>query len=230
MKLKWSALVTSASGKLGSMHCQNIQGVQSICRKTKPKRNITRSFPPFNSVYTRYNAYRAKLASSWHSLNNVQVKSWNSLASQIVVNSKSKISGFNLFVRCNSHLSQVNVSPLVIAPSSFFCKLLTLLSLTCDGAGNVIINCNPSSMPAGHSALVSCTFPVKPGCKPRPYQWRTIAALTPSAVFPVNLKTQFNNNITTSRPAGFMIFCRIKFVNRSSGCPSAWQFASCIII
>lgn len=225
MKLKWSALVASASGKLGSIHCQGIQGVQSICRKPKQKRVASRSNSPANAFYSHSKAFRAKLSSSWHSLSVSQVSGWNSLANASGV----ATSGFNLFVKLNSFLAQGNRPLISNSPSFLSVNAPIITDFKANYLANITIYSVYSAIPAGVFALWSATKPLPPGRKPANSDYKTFAIAPSNSSFPRVITSSYTNYFGTISPVGHVIYFRARFFNSSSGYPSSWQYFHAII-
>lgn len=222
-KIKYSALVSSMSGKLnGSVLTKNKSGY-AIRNKTTPINRRT-------SYQTQLRANFAANAKLWATLTESQINAWNAAAVQVsrtnIFGDKIQNSGFNLFMECNRNLFTAGQTGITDVPADFSVEGGSLVSVDIDSAtgGTFTITGSDATVPSGHTALVFVTPQLSPGVSNVSGKYvllKTIAAGASLAA--ANCKTEYTARFGTL-VQGKTVGVGLNFVNNTNGAKKTVKF------
>lgn len=214
MKIKYSALVSDASGKLnGSVASRNKGGSYLRNKGVVTNRNTTAQIAVRN-VFTA-------LSQQWRGLSVLQRASWDNAApnfskNNIFGDSKS-LSGFGLFKRINGNLGAVNQPYILIAPAPTAVPFFTALSVAVRNSLQSVTTTFAPAIPAGVSVIVRATPPLSAGISFVKSEFRQIAILTVTDTSPAVISAAYIAKFGNVGSIGQKVFIQLRVVNNANG-------------
>jgi len=217
MKMKWGALVTAGSGKIGG-HVASRNSAGSYLR-TK----VT----PVNPQTVDQVASRARLganAKGWTQITQAQRDAWNSSASGFtaknVFGDNIKLSGINVYGRLNNNLNligEVSISTPPIAESFAGPTIVTINSVV---AGGVLTIGPDIAVPAGSAGVVRMTAPQSAGKKFVKSEFRVIDIAPAGSVAPYDVSDAYVAKFGALPLEGEKVFVETFLISTTSGIAS----------
>jgi len=156
--IKLGAIVTDIKGKVGGHTFSNSLGGNTLATKQNRGLNQLQSSYITNGGNNERSILPAvtmtQMAQKWRTLTDHQRSAWEAASvnypSLSKFGDKKQTKGYNLFVKINSRLSQINVSPIVVPPTpsiagnqnSFTCDVSVASGITAAWTGSLTSNYN----------------------------------------------------------------------------------------
>lgn len=224
MKIKWGALVTAGSGKLGGhVAAKNRAGSYFRTRVTPVN--------PATSDQARSRNRFGGLSQAWRTLSEAARTAWNSAVSDFartdIFGDLKNPSGFNLFQRLNNNLLNVGQEQLSAPPtvgSTFALKAFALIATPASLSVDFF-----DDIPATARVILSATAPVSAGVNFVSSEYRQIAILDETEVTPFDATAAYVAKFGSLPAAGRKVFIRARVINLPSGLASPDLTASAIV-
>lgn len=179
---------------------------------------------PVNPQTTTQQAARNNLATNsqaWRGLTENERQSWIDAAesfpfTDIFGNSKI-LSGQALYVKLNNNLVAYGSGAIATAPTPVSIPALSLSSVTADeSTGVIVMNFDPSPVPADFVVVVFATPNITPGISFVKNRFRLVTVLAAAGTTPLNLTTPYAA-LFGAPVAGMKLFVKAFFVSTLSG-------------
>lgn len=225
--IKMAHIVAEARGSIaGTVFSKNTYGAY-----------LRTKVSPINKQSISQQAVRALLASvaqDWRGLTQAQRDLWNQFAVNFsrtnIFGDQVQLTGFNLFMRLNKNLLEVNESVITSAPTPQDVFGFTSISIAPDETtGDFEVTFAPA-IPATDKVIVYATAPLSQGKDFAKSELRKIEVLDNTATSPYDITTSYVAKFGALPPAGTKVFVELKPVNITSGQPGVRIKASGISV
>lgn len=217
MKIKYSALVSDARGKLNG----------SVASKNRYGSYLRNKITPVNPQSTAQMEARQRfgaLSSMWKSLTQSQRNSWLSGVKAFpftdIFGDIKHLSGNSLFVKLNSNLEKIGSAPILSAPEATGVSTLPDFELSPIKSAGVLtglqLEFSDFAVPSGESLVVYATPPQGPGKNFVKSEYRFIGTATVDDDLG-DIFSIYASRFGTNAPANQKIFVRIALVNTTTG-------------
>jgi hypothetical protein len=211
MLIKWGALVTAGSGKIGG------QVVTSNRAGSVLRTKVT----PTNAQTTAQTAARnllSSISSSWKTLTQAQIALWNSAVSAFkktnIFGDTVTPSGFNLYQALNNNLSRIGEALLTTPPTPVSIPVITTGVLAATHAGAVTVTFTDDPDLTDTVIEVWATASMSPGKSYVKSDFRRIGQMAAVVAHTMTLTTMYNAKFGAVGAAGEKTF--VKLVQTSS--------------
>jgi hypothetical protein len=227
MKVKFGALVVDGRGKIGGHVMSKNRSGPYMRTKVTPVNPRT----PFQ-VLARQRL--ATLAAAWSSLTPGYRLAWNSAVdlwkSTDIFGDLKNPSGFNLFIRLNDNLAQINVAQINTPPLPAAIGAWTTFSFIPDNTDTMVLTFLPTPVPTGFAVLIDGTAPCSPGISNANARFRRITFLPATSATGIDIKAAYDTKFGAIAPIGDKVFLRAKYINIATGQTGGPVEASALII
>jgi hypothetical protein len=214
MKAKFGAIVVDGRGKIGGhVMSKNRAGAYMRTKVTPTNPNTS------SQVLARQRL--STLAIAWSALTDAYRLAWNNATelwkSTNIFGDLKNPSGFNLFVRLNNNLAQVDVAQINTPPLPVAIGAWTTFSFIPDNTGTMVLTFAPTPVPAGFAVLIDGTAPCSPGIKNANARFRRITSLAAATATGVDIQAAYVAKFGSIAPIGDRVFLRAKYINIATG-------------
>lgn len=217
MKIKYSALVSDARGKLNG----------SVASKNRYGSYLRNKITPVNPQSTAQMEARQRfgaLSSMWKSLTQSQRNSWLSGVKAFpftdIFGDIKHLSGNSLFVKLNSNLEKIGSAPILSAPEAVGVSTLPAFEISATATGGTLsalsLDFESFTLPAGEALVVYATPPQGAGKNFVKSEYRFIGSATVDEDS-ADILSIYADRFGTNAPANQKIFVRIALVNTTTG-------------
>lgn len=225
MKIKWGAFVVAGRGSAGgTVASRNTYGTYF--------RNKVTPINPKTVAQQLVRQFMALISQSWKGITQVQRDVWNSTTASFqatdIFGDSFSYTGFNLFMRLNRNLLEINEAPIDDAPKPVSVFGFTELSLAVDITLATLIATFAGAIDADTKVIVTATAPQSAGKSFVKSEYRKIAVLDSADVTPKNLETEYIAKFGSLGSAGSKIFIQFKPISIATGQPGTTLSASAI--
>ncbi len=217
MKIKWGALVTAGSGKIGG----------HVAARNSSGSYLRTKVTPNNPQTPDQVAARARLganAKGWTELTQPQRNAWNASSSDYsaknVFGDAIKLSGINVFSRLNNNLNLIDKPSLVNPPQAESFAGPTAIIVVSAVTGSVLTISSDVEIPVGGIGVVRFTAPQSAGKNFVKSEYRIIGTLPAGPIVAEDVSTEYVNKFGALPLAGEKVFCELFFVSENSGIAS----------
>lgn len=227
MKIKYSALVSDARGKLnGSVASRNQYGAY-FRNKVTPTNPNTTSQSLVRQIFTQ-------ISQSWRGLSDAQRKQWRAATENFkrtnIFGDIGRLSGFNLYQKLNNNLNQIGESSVSVPPLPTEVQGFTSLSLANNKtAGTMAVSFAPA-INADVKVLVFATAPQSAGKNFVKSEYRLIKVLDSTDLTGVDLVTEYAAKFGAQGAIGTKTFIKFVPIELNTGVPGAELSASDIAV
>lgn len=213
-KVKLSALVSEMRGKLnGSVFSRN-RGGAYLRTKITPLNPQTLAQTLVRSSFTA-------VSQAWKALTQQQRDAWDSSVNNFigtdVFGDQKTPSGFNLFMKLNKNLLDVNEATLVLPPVPSAVQAFTSLAVVADtGAGTLTVTASDPNT-ADTAVKVFATAGVSPGKSFVKSEFRQISVHAPAGTAIAVYTAQYIATFGSLPSAGLKVFIKYVPVNINTG-------------
>ncbi len=225
-KIKFGAIVTDMRGKVGSqVFSRNKSGAYARSFKV----NVISATASQVTARMRLST----LSSAWRSLTQVQRNSFNEAVTSFkhtnIFGSIISPSGFDLYVKLNCNLVQIDVAPISTAPTPGLVQNVASLSVVSDATTPAVtISWDASTVSIDHYFVISATKCLSPGVNYVKNLLRSIVVVPQSQAVPYDATAVYQAKFTDITD-GDRISISIVSVNSITGQKSAPLYATCIV-
>lgn len=225
MKIKWGAFVVAGRGSAGgTVASRNTYG--TYFRNKVTPNNV-------NTVAQQLvRQFMALVSQSWRGLTQIQRDVWNSVTNSYqatdIFGDTFAYTGFNLFMRLNRNLLEINEATIDDAPSPVSVSGFISLELAVDIALATLIATFAGAIDADTKVIVTATAPQSAGKNFVKSEYRKIAVLDSTDVTPKNLEAEYIAKFGSLGSAGSKIFIQFKPIAIATGQPGTTLSASTI--
>jgi len=226
MKMKFGAIVVAGSGKIGG----------HVAAKNRHGAYLRTKVSPTNPKTSFQQAVRARLTSiaqAWRALTAAQISAWNAAVKDYartdIFGDLRNPSGFNLYQKLNSNLSNVGEANITNPPLPAEVGSFTAMSASAAKAVPTLSLVFAPVIDANMSVLVDATPGISAGRNFVKSQYRQIAVMTSADVTPMNLLAAYTAKFGSIPAAGEKIFIRAKQINNTTGQAGQTVECSCIV-
>ncbi len=226
MKAKFGAIVVAGSGKIGGHVASKNKSGAYFRTKVTPSNPQTLAQLGVRGDFTT-------VSKEWGNLTQSQRNGWNNtVASFKGTNIFGDIvtpSGFNLFVKINQNLLNINAAILSDAPQAIAPDPLTSLTATAvSGTGIVTLTFAPA-IGANSSMVVMATAPQQPGKSFVKNLYRKVGVYDAADVSPLAITADYAAKFGAPSNPGQRIFFKCFMVNTDTGVAGAFFPAEAVI-
>lgn len=214
MKVKFGAIVVDGRGKLGGHVASKNRGGSYFRTKVTPTNPQTAAQSTVRNRLTTF-------SQAWRALTEVQRAAWNGAVSNFaktdIFGDIKQPTGLNLYVKLNSNLDQVGVSPLVLPPLPSEVPPVITVGLTASLTPDVIeVDFTPATVPADTAFIVECTAQLSPGKSFLKNEFRFITFADDGTTSTLDILSEYTARFGT-QVVGQKIGVRIHSVNKLTG-------------
>lgn len=215
MKIKWGALVVDGRNKIGGQ-------VASKNRHGAYMRNKVTPVNPGTSFQVNVRARLSSFSSNWRVLTAGQRLAWNNAVSDYkltdIFGDIQNPSGFNLYVKLNSNLSNIGVAAITSPPLPVNVSVFTSATLTAAaGAQTMSLAVLPAVQPVTETIIVRATPALSAGKSFVKSEFRQIATFTTATAGAYDLAAAYIAKFGPVGPAGAKVFVQVVHVNEATG-------------
>jgi hypothetical protein len=226
MKIKWGALVTDGSGKLGGhVASSNSSGSYLRTKVTPTNRNT--------EAQTEVRGRLSAISSAWKGLSEAAVKAWNSAVSDFsstdIFGDVKNPSGFTLYQKLNNNSLRNGGAAISTPPKPVSVPYATTFTPSVVHAGAVSIIFAVSPVPAGQVYEIKATKAMSTGVSFVKSEYRIISHLAAAEATPYVATSDYTAVFGTPGAAGEKVFFEVRICNLATGQMGAKIQASCII-
>jgi len=225
--VKFTAIVADMRGKLnGSVFSKNTYGsyIRTKVTPVNPQtvaQQISRNF-------------MTTVAQAWRGITQLQRDLWNQSSINFsrtnIFGDNVQLTGFNLYMRLNKNLLEINQAIIANAPQPADVPGFTSLSVVADtGAGTMNATFSPA-IPASVDVQVFATAPLSAGKQFVKSEFRKIDVLVNGDLSPEDLAVAYIAKFGALPPVGSKIFIGFKPTNNTTGQAGTLLKASSIAI
>lgn len=227
MKAKFGAIVVAGSGKIGG----------HVASRNRAGAYFRTKVTPVNPQTSFQNTVRARLttlAQAWRGLTAAQRAAWNAsvgdFAKTDVFGDLKNPTGFNLYQRLNNNLASIGVAAIDVPPVPSEVSTVNIGALSIDiGAGDVNQIATSGNVPAGTTMQVWATPGLSPGISFVKSEYRLLQTFAAASASPHDIQTAYEARFGVPA-AGQKVFCKIVFVNATTGQKSSEQSTNTIVL
>ncbi len=227
MKAKFGAIVVAGSGKIGG----------HVASRNRAGAYFRTKVTPVNPQTSAQNTVRNRLTTlsqAWRGLTTAQRAAWNAavgdFATTDVFGDLKNPTGFNLYQRLNNNLDIIGVTAIDVPPVPSEVDTVDIGALSVDiGTGDAMTIETSGAVPTGMKMMVWATPGVSPGKNFVKSEYRLVQVFDAAAASPHDIQSDYE--AIFGEPAeGQKVFCKIQFVNSTTGQKSSGQSTSAIVV
>lgn len=218
MKIKYSALVSDARGKLnGSVASKN--------RFSQYLRNKVTGVNPQTAAQMAVRANLATLAQAWRGLTVAQRAAWNAAVGDFARNNifgdSVKPSGFGLYVQLNRNLQAAGQSTISSPPALTAVQATIPSSIVFTTSGSTVtVAFAPDPVPANHAVIVMATPPLSPGVGFVKSEYRQLEVMAATDSSLVDITSSYTAEFGAVPAEGQKIFVAMRSIEINTGIAS----------
>jgi len=225
MKVKFGALMVDGRGKIGGQVASRNRGGAYMRTKVTPLNPNTASQQAARTLLTSY-------SQGWRNLTAAQRSAWNSAVSDFsrtdVFGDIKNPTGFNLYVRLNVNIENVNETPITSPPlPSAVTASVASAAVFAVGAGTGTIAFSPT-VATSMAVIVRATPSLSPGKSFVKSEYRIIKVLVATDTSPDDIWAAYIAKFG-SPTVGGKVFVSLETVNVLTGQKSTTSQASTIV-
>ena len=213
MKAKWGALVVDGRGKLGGHVASRNRGGAYFRTKVTPLNPNTSFQQVARSLLT-------ELAQSWRDLTAAERSAWNAsvgdFAKTDVFGDIKNPTGFNLYVRLNINIENVNQTQITSPPLPAAVELVTASALVLTITGSVGTIAFSPTVPTGMGVIMRATPSLSPGISFVKSEFRIIDVLDAAEVSTFDFFAAYVAKFGAPT-VGAKVFASLETVNITTG-------------
>jgi hypothetical protein len=214
MLIKWGALVTAGSGKIGGQVVTSNRAGSVLRTKVTPTNAQT-------PAQTAARNLLSSISSSWKTLTQAQIALWNAAVSSYkktnIFGDTVSPSGFNLYQALNNNLSRIGEAMLTTPPVPVSIPVITTGVLTATHAGAIIVTFTTDPSLTDSVMEVWATASMSPGKSYVKSDFRRIGRVASLAAHVATLTTMYNAKFGAVGAAGEKTFVQLVQTSSETG-------------